>query len=444
MWHETGHREEVTCICQSPQSQFFAVGYADGSIRLWNKLTGSVLTTFNGHKKAITALAFDDAGVRLASGSQDTDLILWDIVGEAGLYRYEPLGLLTGEYSSTIRLRGHRDQITEIKFLSFAEDQPSTSAAAAAGLLLTASKDTFMKLWDLSTQHCVQTVVAHRSEVWSLDINLKKDMLFTGSGEGELKAWKIDREAIKKGLNQTETGEVISTKVIILCHALTSFAQIAKMIHPTSGLPLASKYRVSQIKFHPFLPYLAVQSHDRSVEIFRIRSEEEVRKKMERRRKRTKEKMAQDRSKKKDKDRQDPEGVTEVSIDPTEPQLVDYFIPHVIVRASGKVRSFDIDPRESNLRGGFKVWTSKLTLFNPLIFLVQKLFVALSNNAIEVYNVPPPTKSKDDVAEATLNYAVNLPGHRTDIRTLCLSSDDEILASASNGQSTSDITSSRP
>jgi U3 small nucleolar RNA-associated protein 12 len=71
-----------------------------------------------------------------------------------------------------------------------------------------------MKLWDLSTQHCVQTVVAHRSEIWSLDINLKKDTMFTGSGEGELKAWKIDREAVTKGLNQTETGEVNCTKKI--------------------------------------------------------------------------------------------------------------------------------------------------------------------------------------------------------------------------------------
>ena len=87
MWHETGHKEDVTCIVQSPQPDCFAVGYADGSIRLWSPSSASVTTTFNGHKKAITALAFDESGTQLASGSQDTDLILWDIVGEAGLYR---------------------------------------------------------------------------------------------------------------------------------------------------------------------------------------------------------------------------------------------------------------------------------------------------------------------------------------------------------------------
>jgi U3 small nucleolar RNA-associated protein 12 len=88
MWHETGHRADVTCIVQAPQKHTFAVGYADGSVRLWNASTVSVLTTFNGHRKAVTALAFGERGTRLASGSQDTDLIIWDVIAEAGICRY--------------------------------------------------------------------------------------------------------------------------------------------------------------------------------------------------------------------------------------------------------------------------------------------------------------------------------------------------------------------
>jgi U3 small nucleolar RNA-associated protein 12 len=88
MWHETGHRAEVTCIERSPKGGTFAVGYADGSIRLWDVASKSVVATFNGHKRAVTALSFDDSGARLASGSQDTDLILWDVIGEGGLFRY--------------------------------------------------------------------------------------------------------------------------------------------------------------------------------------------------------------------------------------------------------------------------------------------------------------------------------------------------------------------
>lgn len=208
MWHETGHRAEVTCIQRSPQSNVFAVGYADGSIRLWNALSASVLTTFNGHKKSITALAFDERGIRLASGSQDTDLIIWDTVGETGLYRYVADQGTLCMVLIICRLRGHRDQITGIRFLPSSSDLPSTSTSTTPGYLLTSGKDTFIKIWDLSTQHCVQTVVAHRSEVWSLDVNKERDLFFTGSGEGEVKAWRIDSDALAAGLRETESGEV--------------------------------------------------------------------------------------------------------------------------------------------------------------------------------------------------------------------------------------------
>ena len=107
------------------------------------------------------------------------------------------------------RLRGHRDQITTIRFIRpVAESAPSTSTGTAPGFLLTASKDTFLKLWDLSTQHCIQTVVAHRSEVWTMDLDPEQELIFTGSGEGEMKAWKIDHEALGRGLQETESGEV--------------------------------------------------------------------------------------------------------------------------------------------------------------------------------------------------------------------------------------------
>jgi len=36
--------------------------------------------------------------------------------------------------------------------------------------LLSSSKDSLVKLWDLQTQHCVETLVGHRSEVWSIDL----------------------------------------------------------------------------------------------------------------------------------------------------------------------------------------------------------------------------------------------------------------------------------
>ena len=96
MLHETGHRAAVTCMARSHANMDtyavgYAVGYQDGSIRLWSAKSKSVIVTLNGHRKAVTALEFDRDGTRLASGSQDTDIILWDTVAESGMFRCECL-----------------------------------------------------------------------------------------------------------------------------------------------------------------------------------------------------------------------------------------------------------------------------------------------------------------------------------------------------------------
>jgi U3 small nucleolar RNA-associated protein 12 len=118
-----------------------------------------------------------------------------------------PTGSVIASNNRLYSLRGHRDQITSIRFLTTTAS-PSTSTSTSPGYILTSSKDTFLKLWDLSTQHCIQTVVAHRSELWSFDIDQSGTMIFTGSGEGELKAWKIDQDALNEGISETSSGEV--------------------------------------------------------------------------------------------------------------------------------------------------------------------------------------------------------------------------------------------
>lgn len=72
-----------------------ASGYADGTVRIWDSERGTCETTLNGHRGAVTILKYNELGSLLASGSKDCDIILWDVVGEAGLFR----------------LRGHRDQV---------------------------------------------------------------------------------------------------------------------------------------------------------------------------------------------------------------------------------------------------------------------------------------------------------------------------------------------
>ena len=51
-------------------------------------------------------------------------------------------------------------QVTGVMFL---ESQP--------GVVLSCSKDTFVKVWDLSTQHCFKTMTGHLGEVGTLSVS---------------------------------------------------------------------------------------------------------------------------------------------------------------------------------------------------------------------------------------------------------------------------------
>jgi U3 small nucleolar RNA-associated protein 12 len=61
--------ERVTHLCLKEDSEkaVTAVGYADGSVRLWNFEDGSTLMTLQGHRSAISCLSFNHAGHLLAS-----------------------------------------------------------------------------------------------------------------------------------------------------------------------------------------------------------------------------------------------------------------------------------------------------------------------------------------------------------------------------------------
>jgi hypothetical protein len=55
-----------------------------------------------------------------------------------------------------------------------------------------------------------RTLVAHHSEIWAFAIDNEENNLFTGSGDGELKAWRIDYTFLEAGMKETESGEHMS------------------------------------------------------------------------------------------------------------------------------------------------------------------------------------------------------------------------------------------
>ncbi len=388
-WRDSSCTEEVTVICRSAvDPDVFGVGYADGSIRVWDSRTATVVISFNGHKSAITNLAFDQSGVRLASGAKDTDIVIWDLVSEVGLFK----------------LRGHKGQITGLHFLhpnkamdEDDDDENDTEMDTDQAFLLSTSKDALIKIWDVNTQHCIETHVAQTNgECWALGVFSDGTGCMTAGNDGELKVWAIDRP----GLSQISSSVGDS--------AARSYLQ------ERGSLYRQNKDRTLGISFYTRSDYIAVHGSDRGIEIWRIRSESEVQKVLTRKRKRRREKAKNEVN----GDGLDTDAVDEKA-NVADADIADVIVPHVTVRlppGGGRVRSISW----MHIKGSKKL----------------QLLVGTDSNLIDVYEVPRRGKAKnEEEAEYNRIFSVELAGHRNDIRALALSSDDRMLASASSGKS---------
>ena len=139
-----------------------AAGYNDGKVRLFDFASADCLAVLCGHKSEITCLTFNDENSLLVSGGKDTNIVIWDVIDQVGLYR----------------LLGHSDAITDAAFLK-------------SNGLVTSSKDCLLKFWDLKVQHCFHTVVGHETPVTNFTFLANETVLVTGSQDPELRFYLV-------------------------------------------------------------------------------------------------------------------------------------------------------------------------------------------------------------------------------------------------------------
>jgi WD40 repeat protein len=88
-----GHEREVTGAVFDPEGRRVASGSKDGTVRIWDVYSGRELACGRGHEGAVFCVAFSPDGTLVASGGEDRTVRLWDA--------------RTGE--ERVRCRGHED-----------------------------------------------------------------------------------------------------------------------------------------------------------------------------------------------------------------------------------------------------------------------------------------------------------------------------------------------
>lgn len=395
---------EVRSLATSPDQSSVAAGYSSGDIRIFDFIKQNVIATLRGHRSEVLCLFYETAApssssslssssTYLLSGGADTDIYIWDTVSFTGL----------------CCLRGHKGPITQLLSLTRAQQR----------LVVSASKDTLLKVWDVDTRTCIQTIVGHRSEIWSMV--RYRDRIVTGSGDEWLRFYRLN-EAGEEGagvlLDDSET-------------VLELYGTVLRSRR--DGTQAAGKSKCMLLCVNAVANVLACVGDNKVVDFFKLRSQEEVAKKLKRRQKRQREKSGKgkgaweagdDEGGEEEADEElDERGVEEDGGEESSEvaALTDELEHMCSHRCSSKIRGFAFSPvppkaTSRDVQGGS---------------IRDKFLLSTAENSLEMYGLDYNAGVEKDKI-VTKASVLDLHGHRSDVRACSVSDDGLTLVSASS------------
>jgi platelet-activating factor acetylhydrolase IB subunit alpha len=180
-----GHSGVVTAVAVHPVFTVAVSGSEDGTIKLWDHESSEYLRTLKGHTSTVNSLSFTPTGSHLVSASSDLSIKLWDF----------------STYTCVRTLRGHDHTISAVKFIPLPSvvvkapnnesiGSPGNNAnntgidlsVAGSSFMASASRDQTVKIWDLETGFCDQTISDHSDWVRCIGVRDSDGSLMATSG----------------------------------------------------------------------------------------------------------------------------------------------------------------------------------------------------------------------------------------------------------------------
>jgi small GTP-binding protein len=205
-----GHADVGLSVAFSAEGRKLASGSRDSTVKLWEVASGKLLHTLEGHTAYVWSVAFDPSGRILASGSSDEDstVKLWEVA--------------SGKLLRT--LEGHTERVWSVAF------DPS------GRILASGSDDNTVKLWEVASGKLLRTLEGHTNGVNAVTFSVDGRLLASKGQDRTLRLWSC---------------EIWETVVVIYT---------------------GSNEYSSSLAFHPTLPLLATfvskpdaANHERSV-----------------------------------------------------------------------------------------------------------------------------------------------------------------------------------
>lgn len=170
-----GHKGPVLNAVFSPNNLYIATGSEDGTLRVWDALSGKLRAVLQGHSRKVNKVRFSPDGRLIASASDDGTARIWDVV--------------TGHQRAILR---HTEDPKKSLILDVAFSRDSQ-------LLATAGLDGTARLWQSQRGRLIATLSGHTSAVRSVEFapDGKQTLLVTGSSDHTARLWEVSKRQWK-------------------------------------------------------------------------------------------------------------------------------------------------------------------------------------------------------------------------------------------------------
>ncbi len=171
-----GHEQEVNCVAFSPDGKFIASGSSDSTVCLWNIIGNPTAQFLCGHEQEVNCIAFSPDGKFLVSGSIDGILCLWDLQGN----------LITQPW------QGHEEGIISVAF------------SANDDSIVSVGFDGTVCLWDLQGNAITQPWRGHKEGVISVAFSPNGDSIISVGFDGTVCLWDLQGNTITQPWHKHE------------------------------------------------------------------------------------------------------------------------------------------------------------------------------------------------------------------------------------------------